>query len=97
LEIYNRFSLDLFQVAQKPDDVAFTLINSGAYTVSIHPANPALQKRNARFFVFPAPLADPAGFDLQPFVRIPERHIWIYTFKQPKPAGAEASTPHPLE
>jgi hypothetical protein len=97
LNIYNRFALDVFQIAQKPDDVAFTLINSGACTVSIHPANAALEKRNVNFFVFPAPLGNPAAFDLQPFVRIPDRHIWIYIFKRPKPDGAESSTAHPLK
>jgi hypothetical protein len=87
LDIYNRFSLDIFQIAEKPEAVAFTLINSGAWTVSIHPANPALPKLNVRYFVFPAPLANPAAFDLRPFIRIPDRHIWIYTFKPPKSEG----------
>jgi hypothetical protein len=88
LDIYNRFSLDIFHVAQKPGAVSFSLINSGAYHVTIHPANPALRKRNVRYFVFPSAIGNPAAVDLQPFVRIPERHIWIYVYKEPKPAGA---------
>jgi len=93
-EIYNRFSLDIFHIAQNPESVGFSLINSGACNVWIHPANPALRKRNVRYFVFPAPVGDPAALDLQPFIRMPDRHIWIYLFKEPeapkesKPSGA---------
>jgi hypothetical protein len=86
--IYNRYALCNFHLAGSPETVVLGLINSGAYTVTIHPANPALRKRNVSYFVFPGPLDKPAAVDLQPFVRIPERHIWIYVFKEPKPAGA---------
>jgi hypothetical protein len=88
LDIYNRYALDNFHLAGKPDTVLLSLINAGAYTVTIHPAHPALRKRNVSYFVFPGPIKNPAAVDLQPFVRIPERHIWIYVFKEPKPAGA---------
>jgi len=87
-DIYNRFSMDIFHVAPKPGVATFSLINSGAYNVTIHPAHPALRKRNVRYFVFPAAIGDPAAYNLQPFIRIPERHIWIYVFQEPKPAGA---------
>jgi hypothetical protein len=87
LEIYNRFSMDVFDIAPKPDIVRFSLINSGAYHVAIHPANPALRKRDVRYFVFPDHIGNPAAFDLQPFVKIPERHIWIYIFKEPEAPG----------
>jgi hypothetical protein len=88
LEIYNRYSLGLFHLAPKPEIVTFSLFNFCAHNLTIHPANPALRKRNVRYFVFLHPLKDPAAFDLQQFVAIPERHIFIYRFKEPIPAGA---------
>ena len=87
LDIYNRFSLDIFHIARKPGAVSFSLINSGAYNIAIRPDDPALRKRNVRYFVFPSPVIDPGALDLLPFVRIPARHMWIYVFKEPKPAG----------
>ena len=97
LEIYNRYSLGLFHLAPKPEIVAFSLFNFCSHNVAIHPANPALRKRDVRYFVFPHPLKDPAAVDLQQFVGIPDRHIFIYRFQELKPADAKFSTPHPLE
>jgi len=94
LNIYNRFAMDVFHLARKPDVVRFILINSGAFHVIVHPVNPVLRKRDVRFFVFSTPIGDPTPFDLQLLVSIPNRHMWIYglkppeTPKTPKPGGA---------
>lgn len=78
LTIYNRYSLGLFQLAPDPATVEFKLFNFCAHWVSIHPAHPALQRRNVRYFVFPKPLENPAGYGLQSLVSVPERGMWIY-------------------
>ena len=83
LQIYNRYSLALYQLAPNPETVSFTLFNFCAHAVEIYPTHPALRARQVRYFVFPKPVENPISAGLQIFKSLPERHIWIYRLAVP--------------
>jgi hypothetical protein len=76
--IYNRYSIVMFEMPEKRDDVRFELINFCGHRNYIHPTNPALRAMNVRYFVYQKPLSDPAAEGMALVRELPDNHLWIY-------------------
>jgi hypothetical protein len=78
LEIYNRYSLGIFQLPTTDDPVRFEQINFCGHRVFIHPTHPALRAADVKYAAFPRVLdpSEAAGMEL--LQALPERKIWVY-------------------
>jgi hypothetical protein len=84
--IYNRYSFSFFLFRKDRVTAGFRPYTFPSHLVSIHPLNEAMKARRVRYFVFSAPLGEPAAEGVELVLSFPNNHIWVY-----QPATTPAS------
>ncbi len=84
--IYDRYSFGFFLFRKDRATAGFRPYTFPSHLVSIHPLNDAMKARHVRYFVFSAPLGEPAAEGVELVLSFPNNHIWVY-----QPASIPAS------